>query len=245
MLKALSLKKVYGHREVVKGVSIQVERGEVVALLGRNGAGKTTTFKMILGVIAPDDGAVVMDGEEITTLPAHRRALKGITYLPQEPSLFRKATVEENLEIVLQERGIPAAQRKKIREELLEEFCLGKVARSQGYTLSGGERRRAELARALTIEPSFFLLDEPFSGVDPLTIMELQGLIRRLVERNIGILISDHNVKDTLEIAHRAYLIDSGSVIVSGSPADILQSDLARERFLGKEFEAGDTIRRL
>ena len=245
MLKALSLKKIYGHREVVKGVSIQVERGEVVALLGRNGAGKTTTFKMILGVVAPDDGAVVMDGEEITTLPAHHRALKGITYLPQEPSLFRKATVEENLEIVLQERGIPTAQRKRIREELLEEFCLEKVARSQGYTLSGGERRRAELARALTIEPSFFLLDEPFSGVDPLTIMELQGLIRRLVERNIGILISDHNVKDTLEIAHRAYLIDSGSVIVSGSPADILHSDLARERFLGKEFEVGDTIRRL
>ncbi len=236
MLKALNLRKSFAGRTVVKGVNIRIEEGEIVALLGKNGAGKTTTFKMILGVVKPESGKIFLDNQEITVLPPHERALKGITYLPQEPSVFRKATVLENFFIVLDERIKDKAEKEGIAISLMEEFNISYLKDSKAYNLSGGERRRVEVARALLIEPKFLLLDEPFSGVDPLTIIDLQEMLLRLKERGIGILISDHNVYDTLEISDKVYVIDSGEMIAEGLPEQVVRDIQARKRFFGEDF---------
>jgi lipopolysaccharide export system ATP-binding protein len=235
-LRTDNLKKIYGNREVVKGMNIEIENGEIVALLGKNGAGKTTTFKMILGVVKPDSGDIVFEGNIITQLPPDKRAEIGITYLPQEPSVFKKASVADNFRIIMEENGYGKKDMDDKIDELLREFDIEKLKDSMAYTLSGGERRRVEIARALIINPLYFLLDEPFSGVDPLTIVELQKLIKYLSSKNIGILISDHNVHDTFDIATRVYIIEEGVVIAEGTPEEIAYNPIAKEKFLGKDF---------
>ena len=236
MLKALNLRKSFSGRTVVKGVSIGIKEGEIVALLGKNGAGKTTTFKMILGVVKPESGKILLGNQDITTTLPHERALMGITYLPQEPSVFRKATVLENFLIILDERIYDKDKKEKMAISLMEEFNILYLKDSKAYNLSGGERRRVEVARALLIEPRFLLLDEPFSGVDPLTIIDLQEMLLRLKERGIGILISDHNVYDTLEISDKVYIIDSGEMIAEGFPEQVVENLQARKRFFGEDF---------
>jgi len=236
MLKALNLRKSFSGRTVVKGVSIGIKEGEIVALLGKNGAGKTTTFKMILGVVKPESGKILLGNQDITTTLPHERALMGITYLPQEPSVFRKATVLENFLIILDERINDKDKKEKMAISLMEEFNILYLKDSKAYNLSGGERRRVEVARALLIEPRFLLLDEPFSGVDPLTIIDLQEMLLRLKERGIGILISDHNVYDTLEISDKVYIIDSGEMIAEGFPEQVVENLQARKRFFGEDF---------
>ncbi len=236
MLKALNLRKSFSGRTVVKGVSIGIKEGEIVALLGKNGAGKTTTFKMILGVVKPESGKILLGNQDITTTLPHERALMGITYLPQEPSVFRKATVLENFLIILDERINDKDKKEKMAISLMEEFNILYLKDSKAYNLSGGERRRVEVARALLIEPRFLLLDEPFSGVDPLTIIDLQEMLLRLKERGIGILISDHNVYDTLEISDEVYIIDSGEMIAEGFPEQVVENLQARKRFFGEDF---------
>ncbi len=236
MISAVNLEKSYSGRKVVKGVSLFVERGEIVALLGKNGAGKTTTFKMILGVISPERGKIYLEEKEITKIPPHERALMGITYLPQEPSIFRKATVYENFMMILDERLKDKEEKEKIARALMEEFNIEYLKDSKAYNLSGGERRRVEVARALLIKPKFLLLDEPFSGVDPLTIIDLQEMLKMLKEKGIGILISDHNVYDTLDISDRVYVLDSGEIISKGFPEEVVQDSDAREKFFGKDF---------
>ncbi len=236
-LETRELKKIYDRREVVKGVNIKINRGEIVALLGKNGAGKTTTFKMILGVIKPDFGNVIFENEIITRLSPDKRAKIGITYLPQEPSIFKKASVADNFRIIMEELGYNNNEIEKKTKELLKEFDIERLKDSLAFTLSGGERRRVEIARALIIEPVYFLLDEPFSGVDPLTISELQRLIIYLKSKNIGILISDHNVHDTFDISDRVYIIEEGMVITEGVPKEIAVNEIAKEKFLGKDFK--------
>jgi lipopolysaccharide export system ATP-binding protein len=231
-----NLEKVYRSRKVVNRVSITVNRGEIVGLLGPNGAGKTTTFYMVVGLVKPNAGNITLDGEKIGHLPMHQRARKGIGYLAQEPSVFRKMTVEENIIAVWQIKKVPKAEQKRRLEELLEEFNLTKVAKNKGSQLSGGERRRVEIARAMAANPSFLLLDEPFSAIDPLTVNELQKMIRKLKDKNLGILITDHNVRETLGVVDYAHILSNGEVVVSGTPDEVAKSEIARKHYLGEEF---------
>ncbi len=237
MLEALGLRKSFGRREVVKRVSLKVDKGEVVGLLGPNGAGKTTTFYMIVGVIKPDGGRILLDGEDVTELPMYMRARSGLGYLPQEPSVFRKLTVWENIEAVLELRGLSEKERKERTERLIEEFGLQKVKDVKGYALSGGERRRVEIARALSVLPKYMLLDEPFAGLDPIAVSDLQNLIRDLKNRGIGVVITDHNVRETLRVTDRAYIISDGEIIAEGTPEEVASVPKVRSVYLGRDFE--------
>jgi lipopolysaccharide export system ATP-binding protein len=235
-LSTSGLVKVYRGRKVVRGVSIDIRQGEIVGLLGPNGAGKTTTFYMVVGLTQPDEGSVLLGGEEITALPMYMRAQRGISYLPQEPSIFRKLTVEENLLAVFEMMGLPLSERDRRTRKLLEEFGVAHIARSRGYALSGGERRRVEIARSLAINPSFILLDEPFAGIDPIAVLEIQGIISRLKARGIGILITDHNVRETLKITDRAYIIKEGEIFRQGPPQELSSDAEVRRIYLGEGF---------
>ncbi len=230
------LVKTYHKRRVVDGLSFVAERGEVVGLLGPNGAGKTTTFYMILGLVKPDGGCVLMDGRDVTALPISRRSALGIGYLAQEASIFRKMTVLENVMVYLEAAGVPARERHARAMSLLEEFGVAERANAKGISLSGGERRRAEIARALAANPSFILLDEPFTGVDPIAINDIQEVIRSLASRGIGVVITDHNVRETLIITDRAYIVSEGHVVTSGTSKSIPDDPLARKYYLGEHF---------
>ena len=235
-LTAVDLSKTYRGRKVVDNVSLNVAPGEVVGLLGPNGAGKTTTFYMVLGLIRPDGGRIVLNGQDITHLPVFQRARRGLGFLPQEPSIFRKLSVEDNLMAILETLDIPREERARRLESLLDELGIAHLARSKAYTLSGGERRRAEIARALVTDPSFLLLDEPFAGIDPIAVDEIQGIIVELKARGIGVLVTDHNVRETLHIVDRAYLISEGQVLLSGTAEALAADDRAREVYLGERF---------
>jgi lipopolysaccharide export system ATP-binding protein len=237
MLRAEGLAKMYKRRTVVNNVSLKVDRGEIVGLLGPNGAGKTTTFYIIVGLIKPNDGQIFLEKENITSLPMYRRARRGIGYLAQEASVFRKLTVEENLKAVLEMSTLTKAEQKKKMEELIEEFSLGHVRKNIGMVLSGGERRRTEIARALAVDPKFLLLDEPFAGVDPIAVEEIQGIVARLKRKNIGILITDHNVTETLSITDRAYLMFEGKLLKAGTAQELAEDEQVRRVYLGKHFE--------
>lgn len=233
-----NLVKKYGMRTVVKGASIEVEQGEIVGLLGPNGAGKTTSFYMITGLIKPNSGRIFLDDEELTDLPMYQRSQKGVGYLAQEASVFRKMTVEDNIMSVMQlAKHISPEQRVEKLESLIAEFGLQKVRKSYGIQLSGGERRRCEIARALAIDPKFILLDEPFAGVDPIAVEDIQHIIAKLKKKNIGIVITDHNVHETLAITDRAYLLYEGSILVSGTPEELANNPEVRKRYLGQNFE--------
>ena len=236
-LRTENLVKIYGRREVVRGVSVEVRQGEIVGLLGPNGAGKTTTFYMVVGFIKPNEGKVYLESTDITDLPMYKRAQRGIGYLPQEPSVFRKLTVEDNILAVLEMIGRDKkAQRSKL-ESLIEEFGLEKVRKNRGDTLSGGERRRTEIARALATDPSFILLDEPFAGIDPIAVEDIQYIVARLKTKNIGILITDHNVQETLSITDRAYLMFEGRILKAGTAEELAADEMVRKVYLGKNFE--------
>jgi lipopolysaccharide export system ATP-binding protein len=235
-LAVTDLFKRYRRREVVKGVSLDTFPGEVVGLLGPNGAGKTTIFYMMVGLVRPDAGEVTLDGLRVTDLPMHRRARMGLGYLPQEPSVFRKLTVRENILVFLEETGLSAGERKDRLDVLLREMRITHVADTMGYALSGGERRRVEIARALVLSPEFLLLDEPFAGIDPISVADLQQVILGLKERGIGVIITDHNVRDTLKVCDRAYIISEGRILLSGTPEEIAASDQVREIYLGAGF---------
>lgn len=235
-LRAEGLNKAYRGKTVVHSVSLEIKSGECVGLLGANGAGKTTSFYMVCGLVRADSGRVEFDGEDITELPMHLRARKGIGYLPQEASIFRQLTVRENLLAIFQTRNIPAIQIEEEMETLLLELGVEDVQHQKAYTLSGGQRRRTEIARALVTRPSFLLLDEPFAGVDPIAVEDIQHIIARLRDRGIGILITDHNVRDTLKICERAYLMNAGEIIVHGSPDHIIDHPDARRLYLGDAF---------
>lgn len=236
LLEIKALSKSYDGREVVKGVDMLVKRGEIVGLLGPNGAGKTTTFYMVVGVVPPNSGSIIFDNQNITLLPIHSRARYGIGYLSQEPSIFRKLTVEENIMAILETLPIARRERKRRLGVLLEELNISHLARNRAYTLSGGERRRLEITRALVTNPSFILLDEPFSGIDPIVVSEAQEIIKELKERGLGILLTDHNVRETLSITDRAYLIADGKILISGSASDLINNPRAREIYLGEKF---------
>ncbi len=236
-LSVEGLAKSYGRRAAVRDVSFSMETGEVVGLLGPNGAGKTTVFYMIVGFIRPDAGKIYLDAHSISGLPMYRRARLGIAYLPQEPSVFRKLTVEQNIWAILETRRDLTHKEKRVRlDGLLEELGIREVRRQKAYTLSGGERRRTEIARSLAIEPRFLLLDEPFAGIDPIAVFEIKRIAAELSRRGIGVLLTDHNVRDTLEITHRSYIINLGEIVVSGAKEDLLASALARRVYLGEEF---------
>lgn len=235
-LKARQLRKSYGGREVVRGVDLEVASGRVIGLLGPNGAGKTTTFYMVVGLCRPDSGEVLLDDEELTRFPMHQRARRGISYLPQEPSVFRKLTVRQNLLAVLEMMDMSRRMRQERADELLADLGIGHIASSPGYALSGGERRRVEIARALATNPAFILLDEPFAGIDPIAVADIQGIIAELSGRGIGILISDHNVRETLGVCDAAYIVNSGEVLEYGTPQHIAESRKAREIYLGDSF---------
>ena len=241
-LKAKDLRKSYNRRMVAKDVNIEVKIGEIIALLGRNGAGKTTTFQMIVGLIKPESGSIIYSGKDISSFSPQKRAERGITYLPQENSVFIKTSVENNLKMVLELKGYGRKKQKRIARQLLEELDLLPLSRQSAHSLSGGERRRLEICRALAINPKFLLLDEPFTGIDPMTIIDLQKILARLKYKGIGIILSDHNVRDTLRITDRAYIIDEGNILVEGSPKEIIEDERAKERFLGKNFSLGDEI---
>ena len=236
-LHCTKLVKKYGARTVVKGVSIEVEQGEIVGLLGPNGAGKTTTFYMITGLIKPNEGRIFLDNEEITELPMYKRAQKGLGYLAQEASVFRKLSVEDNILSVMELHDIPKMERMERLEKLLDEFSLHKVRKSFGIQLSGGERRRCEIARALAIDPKFILLDEPFAGVDPIAVEDIQHIIANLKTKNIGIIITDHNVHETLAITDRAYLLYEGNILESGTAEVLANNPEVRKKYLGQNFE--------
>lgn len=236
-LHAKNLVKKYKKRTVVNHISVEVEQGEIVGLLGPNGAGKTTTFYMIVGLIKPNEGNIYLDDEDITGLAMYKRAKRGIGYLAQEASVFRKLTVEENIMAVLEMRDIPKAEQKRKTEELLEEFSLTHVRKNLGMVLSGGERRRTEIARALAVDPSFVLLDEPFAGVDPIAVEEIQTIVAKLKDKNIGILITDHNVNETLSITDRAYLMFEGKLLKAGTAEDLAADEQVRRVYLGQHFE--------
>lgn len=240
ILKVENLKKSFGKKEAVKGVSLSVSSGEVVGLLGPNGAGKTTTFYMIIGIVRPDSGNIFIDDKSITNFPIFERARLGMGYLPQEPSIFRKLTVRENLKAVLEIKyGEDKNKKLNIDEEvntLLDEFNLKEFADREGYKLSGGERRRAEIARAIALKPIFMLFDEPFAGIDPLAVVELKRTIKKLKEKGIGIIITDHNVRETLSITDRAFIIHSGSLLAEGTPEVLIDNPSVREAYLGEEF---------
>ena len=233
---ARNLEKSYKRRPVVKGVSLSVRRGEAVGLLGPNGAGKTTVFYMITGLIAPDAGSISFDGEDVTLLPMYRRARLGIGYLPQEPSIFRGLTVEENIRAVLELNTKGKAQRESKLRELLYEFQIEHVRHTPAVALSGGERRRVEIARALSVNPKFMLLDEPFAGIDPIAINDIRQLVRQLTSRGIGVLITDHNVRETLELIDRALIIHEGQVLMEGTPREIVENPDVRRLYLGEKF---------
>ena len=237
ILKAAQLVKKYGKRTVVKGVSIEVNQGEIVGLLGPNGAGKTTTFYMVVGFIKPNGGTVFLDNQDITALPMYKRAQRGIGYLPQEPSVFRKLSVEDNIKAVLEMTKLSTAEQAERLEILIEEFSLEKVRKSNGDTLSGGERRRTEIARALATSPSFILLDEPFAGIDPIAVEDIQSIVEKLRTKNIGILITDHNVQETLSITDRAYLMFEGNILKAGTAEELAADEMVRKVYLGKNFE--------
>lgn len=237
ILRAESLYKKYKTRTVVNDVSVQVSQGEIVGLLGPNGAGKTTSFYMIVGLIKPNEGHIYLDNEEITSLPMYQRARKGLGYLAQEASVFRKLTVEENIMSVLEMRDFTVQQRKQKVDELIEEFSLHKVRKNLGMSLSGGERRRTEIARALAVDPKFVLLDEPFAGVDPIAVEEIQTIVAKLKNKNIGILITDHNVDETLSITDRAYLMVDGKLFKSGTAEELANDPQVRKVYLGQNFE--------
>jgi len=235
-LTARGLCKTYQRRQVVASVDLAVASGEVVGLLGPNGAGKTTSFYMVVGLVRPDAGQVLLDEQDLTRVPMHQRARLGISYLAQEPSVFRRLTVEQNLLAILETVEKQPAARERRKDRLLEEFRLQHVARSFGYALSGGERRRTEIARALVLEPRFMLLDEPFAGIDPIAVLDIQEIIVQLKERGIGVLISDHNVRETLGVCDRAYILNEGSILEEGDPAAIAASPRARAIYLGEQF---------
>ena len=237
IVRAEQLVKKYGKRTVVKGVSIEVNQGEIVGLLGPNGAGKTTTFYMVVGFVKPNGGRVFLDQEDITALPMYKRAQRGIGYLPQEPSVFRKLSVEHNISAVLEMTKLSKSDQKAKLESLLAEFSLEKVRKSKGDTLSGGERRRTEIARALATDPNFILLDEPFAGIDPIAVEDIQGIVEQLRTRNIGILITDHNVQETLSITDRAYLMFEGNILKAGTAEELAADEMVRKVYLGKNFE--------
>ena len=236
-LYCTNLIKKYGKRTVVKGVSIEVEQGEIVGLLGPNGAGKTTSFYMITGLIKPDGGRIYLDNEDITALPMYKRAQKGLGYLAQEASVFRKLSVEDNLMAVMELSEMTKEERQERLETLINEFSLQKVRQSYGIQLSGGERRRCEIARALAIDPKFSLLDEPFAGVDPIAVEDIQHIIAKLKTKNIGVIITDHNVHETLAITDRAYLLYEGSILESGTAEDLANNPDVRKKYLGQNFE--------
>ena len=236
LLRALSLTKSYGRRVVVREVELSIRQGEVVGLLGPNGAGKTTTFYMVVGLTRPDSGKVFLGEDDITELPMYQRARAGIGYLPQEASVFRKLTAEENVLAILETRGLPAREQRSVARQLLEELGIAMMARQPAYTLSGGERRRLEICRALAAQPSFILLDEPFAGIDPLAVAEIQTIIAHLRDRGIGILITDHNVRETLSITDRAYILRDGNVFRSGTPRELAADPEVRRVYLGESF---------
>ncbi|MCG6925466.1 MAG: LPS export ABC transporter ATP-binding protein [Acidobacteria bacterium] len=236
LLRAEALTKSYGRRVVVNEVDLSIRQGEVVGLLGPNGAGKTTTFYMVVGLARPDSGKVFLGEEDITSLPMYLRARGGIGYLPQEASVFRKLTAEENVLAILETRGLPAGDQHALARQLLEELGIEPMARQPAYTLSGGERRRLEICRALAAQPSFILLDEPFAGIDPLAVIDIQKIIAHLRERGIGILITDHNVRETLKITDRAYILRDGNVFRSGTPLELASDPEVRRVYLGEGF---------
>ncbi|MDD5476056.1 MAG: LPS export ABC transporter ATP-binding protein [Syntrophales bacterium] len=235
-LFARQLVKKYDGRAVVNGIDLDVDRGEVVGLLGPNGAGKTTSFYMIVGLVKPDSGAVLLGDEDISNFPMYVRARRGISYLPQEPSVFRKLTVEENIMAILETLDIGGQERRERLEELLAELNLTQIARNMAYSLSGGERRRVEITRALVTSPLYILLDEPFAGIDPIAVADIQAIIKRLKEKNIGVLISDHNVRETLKVCDRAYIVNEGSILMEGYPGEIAASEMAKKIYLGADF---------
>jgi lipopolysaccharide export system ATP-binding protein len=235
-LKATGLAKSYKSRQVVRDLSLELDSGEVVGLLGPNGAGKTTAFYMIVGLVPCDSGRILLGDVDLTLLPMHRRAQLGLGYLPQEASVFRKLSVEDNIMAILETRGMERAAREERLEQLLAELRIGHVRKTQGLALSGGERRRVEIARALAAEPRFMLLDEPFAGVDPLSVLDIQRIIRELTQRGIGVLITDHNVRETLGVCARAYIVNQGTVIASGTAEEVLANPQVREVYLGESF---------
>ena len=237
ILRAENIQKQYGSRMVVKGISLEVEQGQIVGLLGPNGAGKTTSFYMIVGMVQPNDGHIYLDDEEITAAPMYKRAQKGIGYLAQEASIFRKLSVEDNILSVLQFTDLSKRAQKNKMEELIEEFGLGHVRKNRGDLLSGGERRRTEIARCLASDPKFILLDEPFAGVDPIALEDIQSIVAQLKNRNIGILITDHDVQATLAITDKTYLMFEGGILKEGTPEELAQDETVRRVYLGKDFE--------
>ena len=238
ILEVVNLAKAYGKKEVVKDISFSMQAGEIIGLLGPNGAGKTTTFYMIVGFLKPKRGKILLDGKDITGLPMYVRSKRGLSYLPQEPSIFRKLSVEDNIRLVVQTRSdLTKFEQEQLVEQLLEEFGIAALRKQKGYTLSGGERRRTEIARALGCSPRFLLLDEPFAGIDPKAVYEIKQLIRSLAARGIGILLTDHNVRDTLSITSSSYIINEGSILVSGGKQDLLSNRIAREIYFGEDFE--------
>lgn len=237
VLSAKNLLKIYGRRKVVQNTSVKVKQGEIVGLLGPNGAGKTTTFYMITGMIKPNSGNIFIDEEDITKIPMYRRARRGVSYLPQEASIFRKLSVEENLLAIMQVIGIPANERNEKCEKLLNELNISHIAKSKGYNLSGGERRRTEIARTLVTEPKFILLDEPFAGVDPIAVEDIQNIVQGLKSRGIGVLITDHNVHETLSITDRAYLLFEGKILKEGTASYLADDPEARKLYLGEKFK--------
>ena len=237
VLSGINLRKIYGDREVVKGISIKVNRGEVVGLLGPNGAGKTTTFYMITGMIRPNEGIVKLNGTDITNLPMYKRARYGIGYLAQESSVFTKLSVEDNLRLVLEMTTLTKDEQTQRLEKLLDDFSITHIRNNKAFNLSGGERRRTEIARALVMEPNFILLDEPFSGIDPIAVEDIQQIIFDLKSRNIGVLITDHNVRETLSITDRSYLLYEGNILKSGSAREMTEDEEARRLYLGSKFK--------
>tara|TARA_B100001094_G_scaffold92244_1_gene88144 strand:+ start:3143 stop:3874 length:732 start_codon:yes stop_codon:yes gene_type:complete len=236
-LKAKNLVKIYGKRKVVDSVNIEIKRGEVVGLLGPNGAGKTTTFYMITGMIKPFAGSILLDDLDITKLPMYKRALKGVGYLAQEASVFTNLTVEDNIKLVLETTDLTKEQQADKLEELLDEFSIAKIRKSQSLILSGGERRRTEIARCLVTNPDFVLLDEPFAGIDPIAVEDIQKIIQKLKSKNIGVLITDHNVRETLTITDRSYLLYNGQILKSGTTKDLIEDDEAKKLYLGTKFK--------
>ena len=235
-LRTQNLVKSFRSRKVVNRVSIEVKQGEIVGLLGPNGAGKTTTFYMVVGLTSPDEGKVLLNDDDVTNFPMHKRAKKGVSYLPQEPSVFRKLTVEENILAVLESQKLSAFDRKKKARSLLREMNILHIKDSMAYTLSGGERRRVEISRALATSPIFILLDEPFAGIDPIAVSDIQSIISQLKKRGIGVLITDHSVRETLSITDRAYIINAGEIISSGSPQRVAQDEKVKQIYLGDQF---------
>jgi lipopolysaccharide export system ATP-binding protein len=235
-LLAKGLTKIYNKRKVVNNIDLSIFPGEVVGLLGPNGAGKTTSFYMIVGLIKPDDGEIFLDGEDISKYPMYKRARRGLNYLPQEPSIFRKLTVEENILAILETLNLQVAERKDRLKELLSELDLTALAKNYAYSLSGGERRRVEITRALVTSPKYILLDEPFAGIDPLAVADIQKIIEKLKAKGIGIIISDHNVRETLSCCDRAYIVNEGAILVEGDPETIANSELARKFYFGEDF---------